>query len=187
MGRLVMGPQTILVDGYNVIRNLPGLAAAERISLHNGRETLLRQIAARYRHTPHRVIVVFDGNGEAESTYALPGMTRGQIIYSRAGENADQVIRRLSEQERAAGADCVAVSDDFEIRTGVQATGGKGAGVQDLAERLNEPSKYQRRQYQHRAYLQQQWRKDGDSEHQGPISNKPKEKRRFRRDNDVPR
>lgn len=56
-----MDPRTILVDGYNVIRNTAGLAAAEHISLQHGREALLQQIAARYRHTPHRVIVVFDG------------------------------------------------------------------------------------------------------------------------------
>lgn len=132
-----MGPRTILVDGYNVIRNLPGLMAAERSSLHDGRETLLKQIASRYRHTPHRVIVVFDGDGPAETRQALPGLPRGQVIYSRRGESADSVIQRLSAEERAAGAECVAVSDDFEVRSGVQANGGKGARVNDLGRQLN--------------------------------------------------
>jgi uncharacterized protein len=172
-----MDPRTILVDGYNVIRNTAGLAAAEHISLQYGREALLQQIAARYRHTPHRVIVVFDGAGDVESTYALPGMPRGQIIFSRAGESADQVIRRLSERERDAGTYCVAVSDDFEVRAAVQANGGKGAGVQDLARRLGEPSRYQRRQYQHRSYLQQQWQKDSDGPRTRATGSKRKQKR----------
>jgi predicted RNA-binding protein with PIN domain len=172
-----MDPRTILVDGYNVIRNTAGLAAAEHISLQHGREALLQQIAARYRHTPHRVIVVFDGDGDVESSYALPGMPRGQITFSRAGESADQVIRRLSERERAAGIDCVAVSDDFEVRAAVQANGGKGAGVQDLARRLGEPSRYQRRQYQHRSYLQQQWQKDSDSGRTWTTGSRRKQKR----------
>ena len=155
-----MGPRTILVDGYNVIRNTPGLAAAERVSLESGRETLVQLLVARYRHTPHRVIVVFDGDGKIESSYPLPGMARGRIIYSRAGESADQVLARLSRQEQATGAECVVVSDDIEVRSGVQAAGGRGASVRDLAEKLNEPSRYQRRQYQHRAYLRRQWEKD---------------------------
>src|SRR5215469_15049862 len=121
-----MGPQTILVDGYNVIRNTPGLAAAERVSLESGRETLVNLLVARYRHTPHRVIVVFDGDGKTESSYPLPGMARGRIIYSRSGETADQVLARLSLQEQAAGAECVAFSDDTEVRSNVQAAGGRG-------------------------------------------------------------
>ncbi|MGO8947809.1 MAG: NYN domain-containing protein [Ktedonobacterales bacterium] len=176
-----MGPRTILVDGYNVIRNIPGLAAAERVSLQHGRETLLKQIAARYRHTPHRVMVVFDGNGPVESTHPLPGLARGQVIYSRAGESADQVIRRLGEQEQAAGADCVAVSDDFEVRAGVQVNGGSGAGVQDLAIRLNEPSKYQRRQYQHRKYLRQQWQEESGGEAKRSSDSKLDQRKQKRR------
>jgi uncharacterized protein len=179
-----MDPRTILVDGYNVIRNLPGLAAAEHISLRDGREALLKQIAARYRHTPHRVIVVFDGDGAAESTQALPGMARGQIIYSRAGESADQVIRRLSEREQAAGIDCIVVSDDFEVRAAVSSHGGKGASVQDLAKRLGEPSKYQRRQYQHRSYLQQKWQKDSDGEGTWTTGNRRRPKQRTHQDSD---
>jgi predicted RNA-binding protein with PIN domain len=155
-----MGPQTILVDGYNVIRNTPGLAAAERVSLECGRETLVKLLVARYRHTPHRVVVVFDGDGKTESSYPLPGMARGRIIYSRAGESADQVLARLARQEQVAGAECLVISDDIEVRSDVQAAGGKGASVRNLAERLNEPSRYQRRQYQHRAYLRRQWEKD---------------------------
>ena len=179
-----MGPRTILVDGYNVIRNLPGLAAAERVSLRNGREALLQQIAARYRHTPHRIIVVFDGNGEEESTQALPGMARGQVIYSRAGESADEVIRRLCEQEQKTGTDCVAVSDDYEVRSGVQTVGARGAGVQDLARKMNEPSRYQRRNYQHRTYLKHQWEADGNTLPNSPNGHQAagKLKRRSRRD-----
>ena len=69
-----MGPRTILIDGYNAIRNIPALAAAERLSLRDGREALLAQVVARYRHTPHRVIIVFDGDGPAETTQPLPRM-----------------------------------------------------------------------------------------------------------------
>ena len=55
----------ILVDGYNVIRHVPELLAAERRSLASGREALLAQVRAAYQSAPHRVIVVFDGDGPA--------------------------------------------------------------------------------------------------------------------------
>ena len=39
-----VGPKLILIDGYNVIRRTPGLAAAERVSLATGREALIAQV-----------------------------------------------------------------------------------------------------------------------------------------------
>src|SRR5579871_1949325 len=73
-----LGPRTILIDGYNAIRRTPSLAAAERISLEEGRAALLVQVVARYRATPHTVIVVFDGSGETEHSEPLARRTRGR-------------------------------------------------------------------------------------------------------------
>src|SRR5262245_2928996 len=72
-------PQTILIDGYNVIRRTPALAAAERQSLAGGRDALLTALSATYRHTAHRVVVVFDGDGAAETSEAHHGC-RGNVI-----------------------------------------------------------------------------------------------------------
>lgn len=144
---------TILVDGYNVIRNTPGMAAAEKLSLEAGREALRAQIVARYRHTPHRVIVVFDGDGPAESVTALRGMTRGRVVFTRRGETADSAIARLAARERQGGAEVVCVSDDLEVRTAVSSLGGSAARVGDLAAQLNAPDRQTRKRYQHRAHV----------------------------------
>lgn len=157
-----MGPRTILIDGYNVIRNVPALAAAERLSLRDGREALLAQVIARYRHTPHRIVVVFDGDGPVETTQALPRMSHGQIIFTRRGELADTVIQRLAAAERERGADVVAATNDLEVRMSVEQCGGSAARVDALAARLNEPPNYQRRLAQHRAYVRQQWHSTED-------------------------
>lgn len=157
-----MGPRTILIDGYNVIRNIPALLAAERLSLRDGREALLAQVVARYRHTPHRIVVVFDGDGPVETTHPIPRMPRSQIVYTRRGELADTVIHRLVAAEQASGATVVTVSDDLEVRLSAEQYGGSAVRVDALGARLNELPPHQRRLVQHRAYVRQQWESTED-------------------------
>jgi predicted RNA-binding protein with PIN domain len=150
------------VDGYNVIRNTPGMAAAEKLSLEAGREALRAQLASRYRHTPHRVIVVFDGDGPAETVTALRGMARGRAVFTRRGETADSAIARIAARERRDGAEVVCVSDDLEVRMAVSALGGSAARVDDLAARLNAPDRHTRKRYQHRAHVRAALEADAD-------------------------
>lgn len=177
-----MGPRTILVDGYNVIRKTAGLKAAERVSLSAGREALLALLKGRYLHTPHRVVVVFDGYGSCEATYPLRGLSRGQVIFTPTGCTADTVIQRLAAQERAAGAEVVVVSDDAEVCLGVAASGGQAARVDDLARTLNAPGKYQRRLAQHRQFIRAEWEQEGDDWEQRRDGNPHKAPRRKRKD-----
>lgn len=155
-------PRTILVDGYNVIRNTPGLLAAERMGLSVGRDALIAQLRSYYHHKPHRVIVVFDGDGVVETTQPMRGMARSQIIYTRAMETADTVIQRLARSEAAAGAVCVVVSNDLEVSIGSTANGAKAVKVDALARTLNAPDRFQRKQATHRQYLHSEWDRDAD-------------------------
>lgn len=152
-----MEPLLILVDGYNVIRNTPGLAAADRVSLAAGREALVQQLRARYRHTPHRVVVVFDGTGSVESIAPIARMSRGQIVFTRQGETADTVIARRAAEAQAVGERACVCSDDMELRTDVRTTGSRAMSAGELAEKLNAPDRHQRRLALTRRYLKQQW------------------------------
>lgn len=163
------GPQTILVDGYNVIRNTPGLARAEAASLEHGRATLIERLIARYRHTPHRVVVVFDGDGVAESVQHMRGLSRGQVIFTQRGETADEVIRRMAAacafgDGAEAATQTVVVSDDSEVRLGVAAHGATTARVGELAQRISEGPRYLTQQARHRAFVRQQLATDADDE-----------------------
>jgi predicted RNA-binding protein with PIN domain len=146
----LVGPQVILIDGYNVIRTTPGLAAAERVSLTAGREALLESVAATYRHTPHRVVIVFDGDGPAETVAPL-GRTRGQVVFTRRGESADDLISRLAGKERQRGAVVVVVSDDLGVRLESSAEGAATARPDALNARLNQPPRDVRQRGRHRA------------------------------------
>ncbi len=148
-----MDPRCIVIDGYNVIRNTPALAAAEAHSLAAGREALLGQVVARYRHTPHRVLVVFDGGGVAESAHPLRCGTRSQVIYSRAGESADTVILRLVARERAAGTEVVVITDDQGVRIGSAAQGAAGAKVSEMAGQLHAAPRHLERRARHHAAM----------------------------------
>ncbi len=143
------GLRTIYVDGYNVIRTTPALAQTERASLAAGRDALLARLATRYRHTPHQVVVVFDGAGGAESVQPFPGLTRGRVIFTCVGETADAVILRLTAQARAAGADVSVISDDLEVRLGASGQGAASARVGDLQRRMDEAPRLLRKRFTH--------------------------------------
>jgi predicted RNA-binding protein with PIN domain len=102
----------ILIDGYNLIRQSEGLAAMERASLQEGREALLERLASYKRIKHHPITVVFDGT---HAHAPLQGRTRYKginVIFSRPGELADTVIKRLVTRERERA---VVVSSDKEI------------------------------------------------------------------------
>jgi predicted RNA-binding protein with PIN domain len=90
----------LIVDGYNLIRQSSQLQPLDALDLQAGREALL-ELLSRYRQrSHHRITVVFDGwqGGDLkESRDCYHGML---IIYSRRGERADEVIKRLLRQER---------------------------------------------------------------------------------------
>lgn len=113
----------IIVDGYNLIRQSDVLRGYERQSLEAGRKALIRSLAQYKRSRSHRITVVFDGweGGSPQEERDLAGGVA--IIYSRRGEKADEVIKRLV----AAGSEeILVVSSDREIAT-FAARRGKGA------------------------------------------------------------
>jgi uncharacterized protein len=85
----------IIVDGYNLIRQSDTFRHSERKSLEEGRNALIRSLAGYRKLRGHRITVVFDGweGGSPTEERDLAGGV--EIIYSRLGEKADEVIKRL--------------------------------------------------------------------------------------------
>jgi predicted RNA-binding protein with PIN domain len=137
----------ILVDGYNVIRRNASLQALEKKSMAAARDALVMQLDQRYRHTPHRVTVVFDGAGAVEQ---VTHERRVRVIYSRSGEKADQVIARLAAQARADGREVETYSDDLEVQSSVAKEGGTARATGQLTSQLNAAPTYQQRLVRHR-------------------------------------
>jgi predicted RNA-binding protein with PIN domain len=104
----------LLIDGYNLIRQSPVLRHLDARDLEAGREALLERLAFYRQCRPHhRLTVVFDGwqaGGPSETRDLHRGV---RIIYSRRGERADEVIKRLLAQE---GSRALVVSSDRELQ-----------------------------------------------------------------------
>jgi predicted RNA-binding protein with PIN domain len=163
-----MRSRVILVDGYNVIRHAPELLAAERRSLASGREALLVQIRATYQSAPHRVTVVFDGDGPAETRSPLAGVAHGQVIYTARSVTADAVIVRLAAEECLRAVDVVVVTRDTELRRHASEHGAASAHPDELRAKLYDAPRDVAHRARHRAAIRSAWDKDAEDERPAP-------------------
>lgn len=110
----------IIIDGYNVIRQSEALRRFERKSLEAGRDALIGKLAAYQNKKGHDITVVFDGGQSDWIDEGRDKAGRINIFYSRFGERADDIIKRIAAQ--AAG-DVIVVSSDREITSYVERLG----------------------------------------------------------------
>ncbi|MGW3602676.1 NYN domain-containing protein [Micromonospora sp. NPDC005161] len=118
----------LVVDGYNVTKRGFG-----EMSLEQQRKRLVTGLGGIAAQTGDEVTVVFDG---AERMHGLPPAPRGvRVLFSRKGETADELIRRLVRAEPA-GRPVVVVSSDREVADGVRRHGAYPLGADSLLRRL---------------------------------------------------
>ena len=123
----------IVIDGYNLIRQSRQFSTLDQQDLQSGREALVDALAAYKKIKGYAITVVFDG------TEAPPGMVRRdflkgiQLRYSKPGELADGVIKRLAAREKQK---LLVVSSDGDIVRYVQSVGAAVIGSADFEERL---------------------------------------------------
>ena len=118
----------LLVDGYNVTKRGYG-----ELSLEQQRSRLVNGLGGVAAQTGAEVTAVFDG---AERVHGLPPAPRGvRVLFSRKGETADELIRRLVRAEPA-GRPVVVISSDREVADGVRRHGAYPLGSDALLRRL---------------------------------------------------
>ena len=86
-------PMRWLVDGYNVIRCDPGLAAHEGESLEAGRDALCRLLAAAARTSGDQFTIVFDGQAGGGSASAGGGVALDLLAGGMSEAQPIQVMR----------------------------------------------------------------------------------------------
>jgi predicted RNA-binding protein with PIN domain len=125
---LAMPKAHLVVDGYNVTKTGFG-----EISLERQRGRLVSGLGGLAAQTGAEVTVVFDG---AERVVGLPPAPRGvRVLFSRKGETADELIRRLVRAEPA-GRPIVVISSDKEVADGVRRHGAYPLSAGTLLRRL---------------------------------------------------
>jgi predicted RNA-binding protein with PIN domain len=118
----------LVVDGYNVTK-----AGYGELSLEQQRSRLITGLGGIAAQTRAEVTVVFDG---AERIIGLPPAPRGvRVLFSKKGETADELIRRLVRAEPP-GRPVVVISSDREVADGVRRHGAYPLGSNALLRRL---------------------------------------------------
>lgn len=90
----------IIIDGYNLIRQSPGLEALDREDIQLGRDALLRRLVAYKKIKRHNITVVFDGGGAPLFADGGDNYKGVRVKFSRPGQTADTLINRMAKKER---------------------------------------------------------------------------------------
>jgi len=105
----------LVVDGYNVTKRGYG-----ELDLEQQRHRLVKGLSTIAAQTGTEVTVAFDG---AERVHGLPPTPRGvRVLFSRKGQTADELIRKLVRAEPD-GRPVIVISSDREVADGVRRAG----------------------------------------------------------------
>src|SRR5574340_200474 len=125
----------LLVDGYNLLGSagMGGPTGGGR--LEAAREALLRDLAGYRQRKRHAITVVFDGWQGGLGAEQREFQSGVEVVYSKRGERADQVIQRLA---RLYGGNCAVVSSDHEVVNAARAAGAFVMGASEFRAKLQE-------------------------------------------------
>ncbi len=150
----------ILVDGYSLLHHWPELAPGKPRFSAAAREELIRRLTLYQDATGTPITVFFDGSGP-RSGKAEPGSTPAlEVLYSRAGQTADQMIERSAHRFAPYG-EVMAVTDDLAERETVLSLGGLASSclnfiqsventLSELADDLKNYNQRERHRFQRR-------------------------------------
>src|SRR3954447_22982228 len=113
----------ILVDGYSLLHDWPELARGWPRHSAAAREELIHRLTL-YRDaigTP--ITIFFDGSGAPVGTPVAASTPELEILYSGAGQTADDMIERAAHRFADYG-EVLAVTDDHAERDTVISLGG---------------------------------------------------------------
>jgi predicted RNA-binding protein with PIN domain len=130
LDQLLALPQAhLVVDGYNVTKT-----GYPTMPLDKQRLRLLGGLAVLAAQTAAEVTCVFDG-AELDVPVLLAPPRGVRVLFSKAGQSADELIRRLVRAEPP-GRPVVVVSTDREVADGVARAGARPVASVLLLKRL---------------------------------------------------
>ena len=118
-----MALMRILVDGYSLLHNWPELAPGQPRHSARAREELVHVLTRYHDATGTPVTIFFDGAGAPAGTPPHEANPAVEVLFSRAGQTADQMIERAAHRFNAYG-EMLVVTDDLAERDVVSGMGG---------------------------------------------------------------
>jgi len=143
----------ILVDGYSLLHNWPGLAPGRARHSAEARDELIHWLTRYQDAAGIPITVFFDGSGPINAPSPLTSTTTVEVLFSRGGHTADDMIERAAHRFRHYG-EVLAVTDDFAERDTVISLGGMASSCANfiktventLAELADEIKHYNRKE-----------------------------------------
>jgi len=112
----------ILVDGYSLLHNWLELAPGQPRHSARARGELVYVLTRYQDATGERITVFFDGTG-APRVRTDESSTAVEVLFSRTGQTADQMIERAAHRYQTYG-EVLVVTDDHAERDTVAGMGG---------------------------------------------------------------
>ena len=145
----------ILVDGYSLLHNWPGLAPGRARYSAAARDELIRRLTLYQDAVGTPVTIFFDGARVATGRPTAASTSEVEVLYSRKGQTADQMIECAVHRFGPYG-EVMAVTDDHAERDTVISFGGSTsscwnfiASVEDaLAQQVDDIKYHNRRERQ---------------------------------------
>lgn len=121
----------ILVDGYSLLHAWPELAPGKPRHSAAAREELIH-ILTQYQDAARTPLtIVFDGGGAPAGTPKTHSTPEVEVLYSRKGQTADDIIERAAYRFRSYG-EVLAVTDDYAERDTVIGMGGMASNCENF-------------------------------------------------------
>lgn len=102
----------LLIDGYNLLHSGRTLVHLNPLELQRERERLIDRLSLYRQARSLEIIVVFDGWQGGWNTEKKERKKGIDLIYSKMGEKADEVIKRVIKEK---GSGVVVITSDREI------------------------------------------------------------------------
>jgi len=134
----------ILVDGYSLLHNWPELAPGKPRHSAAARDELIRILTLYGDAVATPLTIVFDGGNAPHGTPRPHSTPQMEILYSRAGQTADDIIERVAYRMRDYG-EVLVVTEDYAERDTVLALDGLASScrnfIRDVEQALREQAR----------------------------------------------
>jgi predicted RNA-binding protein with PIN domain len=127
-------PIHVIIDGYNLIRQSHILSELDRLDLQKGREALVDRLASYKRNKLHKITIVFDGANALSFSQTRDYIKGIGVMFSRGGESADTVIKRMAQSEREKA---LVVSSDMDVVKVAESYGAATISSPEFEEKLS--------------------------------------------------
>ncbi len=166
----------VVVDGYNLIRQSARLSAKEELSLEHGRQALVERLRQYKRIRGHRITVVFDGINKLALGEEETRQKGIRIIYSRQGETADSVIKKICRNESQR---VLVVTSDRELAKYAETCGSVSLDSEDFETKI-EMALYGDFKEVKEEDEEEGWSPSSGTRKKGPAKRRSKKERRRR-------